>query len=422
MRRTPSLPLYVALACALSAAAAPAELYVWVDAEGQTHVSDDPKAVPSDAASLPGSSGAVGDLWGGKVVGPPPRAAGRDRSESERRADLLVGGALDDLRRGETARAAASLEGVLRLEPGNPEAHWYLALLDRQRGRLGAAQRHLEAFLAHAGDSHEAFRASAERRLAALRDEHRLSEEQSRSGPLRLVAAQSPHFRVRYDARLGEASPDYARTVLRYLEEAYRDVVARLGVAPGEPTGVVLYGKAAYLAAHQHRFSFPTVGFFDGRIHVASAAHPAGEMRSLLFHEFTHAVFAERTGGDRPFWLNEGLAELAERASRGERGVSRSERALLRRRIDAGEWIALERLAPGFGGLDEASARIAYLEATAAASWVESHAGAAGMGALLDAIAAGQDFDAALRRAIDADTSKLGAILRREIQSEFATP
>jgi hypothetical protein len=182
----------------------------------------------------------------------------------------------------------------------------------------------------------------------------------------------------------------------------------------------VLYGKAAYLAAHQHRFSFPTVGFFDGRIHVASAAHPAGEMRSLLFHEFTHAVFAERSGGDRPFWLNEGLAELAERASRGERGISRSERALLRQRIDAGEWIALERLAPGFGGLDEASARIAYLESTAAAAWVESHAGAAGMGALLDAIAAGHDFDAALRRAIDADTAQLGATLRRQIQSEFA--
>jgi len=64
----------------------------------------------------------------------------------------------------------------------------------------------------------------------------------------------------------------------------------------------------------------------------------------------------------------------------------------------------------------------AYLEATAAAAWVESHAGAAGLGALLDAIAAGEDFDAALRRATHADTAELGATLRREIQSEFATP
>ena len=255
-----------------------------------------------------------------------------------------------------------------------------------------------------------------------MRDERRLSAAQSASGPLRLVATQSPHFRVRYDARLGEASPDYARTVLRYLEEAYRDVVARLGVAPSEPTGVVLYGKAAYLAAHQHRFSFPTVGFFDGSIHVASAAHPAGELRSLLFHEFTHAVFAERSGGDRPFWLNEGLAELAERVSRGEHGISRSERALLRRHIDAGDWIPLGRLSPGFGGLDEAGARIAYLEATAAAAWVEQRAGAAGIGALLDAIAAGQELDVALRRATGQTTATLDATLRPEIQSEFTTP
>jgi tetratricopeptide (TPR) repeat protein len=412
----------VMLVCALLAGPAFAELYVWVDAEGQTHVSDDPKAVPPDAASAPGSAGTAGDLWGGHVVGPQPRASGRDRSADERRVDILLRGALDDLRRGETARAAATLESVLRLDPANPEAHWYLALLDRQRGRLDAAQRHLEAFLAHAGDAHEDWRASAERRLAGLRDERRLSNEQSASGPLRLVAAQSPHFRVHYDARLGEASPDYAATVLRYLEEAYRDVVSRLGVAPAEPTGVVLYGKAAYLAAHQHRFSFPTVGFFDGRIHVASAAHPAGELRSLLFHEFTHAVFAERTGGDRPFWLNEGLAELAERVSRGEGGVSSSERASLRRRIDAGDWIPLERLAPGFGGLDEAAARVAYLEATAAAAWVESHAGGAGIGALLDAIAAGQSVDVALRRICATDTAGLDATLRREIQAEFATP
>lgn len=422
MRRARAQIAWAALWLALAAGAARAELYVWVDAEGQTHISDDPKAVPPGAASLPGSGGGAGALWDGQVAGPPARAASRDRSESERRIDLQVRGALDDLRRGETARAAASLEGVVRAEPANPEAHWYLALLDRQRGRLESVERHLEAFLAHAGDARDAWRASAEKRLAALRDERRLSAEQGASGPLRLVATHSPHFRVRYDARLGEASPDYARTVLRYLEEAYRNVVGRLGVAPREPTGVVLYGKAAYLAAHQHRFSFPTVGFFDGSIHVASAAHPAGELRSLLFHEYTHAVFAERSGGDRPFWLNEGLAELAERVSRGEPGVSRSERASLRRRIDAGEWIPLERLAPGFGGLDEASARVAYLEATAAAAWVESHAGAVGIGALLDAIAVGQDFDDALRRATGLTTAELDATLRREIQSEFAAP
>ena len=68
------------------------------------------------------------------------------------------------------------------------------------------------------------------------------------------------------------------------------------------------------------------------------------------------------------------------------------------------------------------AARVAYLEATAAAAWVESHAGGAGIGALLDAIAAGQNVDVALRRCCAIDTAGLDATLRREIQAEFATP
>jgi tetratricopeptide (TPR) repeat protein len=407
------------LAAALASLPAGAELYVWIDADGGTHVTDDPHAIPPDAAPLPGSGGDVGGLWGGRIRGPTPRAPSRARTEEEARIARLVRGALDDLSHGESARAAVALESVLRLDPGQPDAHWYLAILDRQRGRFDSAQRHLEAFLSNAGDGYDDWRASAERRLRNLKDERRLEDEQAASGPLRLIAAESPHFRIHYDAQLGQASPDYARTALRYLEEAYRAVGARLGVEPREPTGVVFYGKAAYLAVSAHRFSFPTVGFFDGRIHVASAAHPAGELRALLFHEFTHAVFAERTGGDRPYWLNEGLAERIERASRGENGLARSERAALARDAGTGAWIPLARLGPGFDGLDEAAARTAYLESTAAAGWIETHAGAAGIGALLDAVASGQDVDAALRRVVGVDTAGLDAALQRGLRAEF---
>lgn len=401
----------------LAVSAARADLYVWIDADGETHVTDDPQRVPPDAAPLPGADASVGSLWGGQLRGPQPRAGGRDRSEADRRRDRIVEGALDDLRRGESARAAAALESVLRDDPRNPEAHWYLAELDRRRGRFESAARHLEAFLAHAGDAYESWRPTAERRLRGIAAESSLAG--AGEGPLRLVALDSPHFRVHYDARLGEASPDYARTVLGFLDEAWRSVVTRIGVAPREATGVVLYARSAYLAAHRHRFSFPTVGFFDGRIHVASAAHPEAELRSLLFHEFTHAVFAERTGGDRPYWLNEGLAELSERASRGEAALSRSERMALARRIEAGAWIPLARLGPGFGGLGEDDARIAYLEATAAAAALEARLGRAGLGKLLDAIGAGRDPDASLRALAGLDTAGLDAELQRSIAVEF---
>lgn len=394
-----------------------AELYVFVDADGMTHVTDDPAAIPKEAAPLPGAG-----AGGPRSIHPtgPESPSHAGRSAAERRTDRIVQGAIADLRRGETARAATALESALVDEPRDPVAHWYLADIDRQRGRLESATDHLDAFLAYAGDAYEPWRAVAERRRKGLADEARLDDRgESRDAPLRLIAAESPHFSVHYDARLGEASPDYARTVLRYLDEAHRRVTARIGVEPREPTGVVLYAKAAYLAAHRHRFSFPTVGFFDGRIHVASAAHPEGELRSLLFHEYTHAVFAERTGGDRPFWLNEGFAELSERGVRGEVALTRSERAALHRSVEAGEWIALARLAPGFGGLDEGDARVAYLESTAAAAWLEARLDPREIGALLDALGRGQKVDTALRRAVGVDTAGLEAALQRSIAAEF---
>ena len=193
----------------------------------------------------------------------------------EERARRLIRGALEDLERGEAARASAALESVLRTDPKRAEAHWYLALLARQRGRYDSAEVHLRAFLAAAGDDHEPWREAAERKLAALEDERRLADEANLRGEDEWVDLSHPHFRVHYDADLGKSSDDYAATVLRYLEEAHADVAERLGAAPREPLGVMFYGKAAYLRAHQHRFSFQTVGFFDGRIHVVSAAHPA---------------------------------------------------------------------------------------------------------------------------------------------------
>jgi hypothetical protein len=182
---------------------------------------------------------------------------------------------------------------------------------------------------------------------------------------------------------------------------------------------VVFYGKAAYLQAHRHRFSFQTVGFFDGRIHVVSAGHPSGELRALLFHEYTHAVFRERTGGDRPYWLNEGLAEIAERGSHARTGLTRSELVSLRGRIDEGRWLPLRRLAPSFSGLDDADARAAYLEAMAAAYWIEARTDRAQRARLLARLGAGASDDEALREVLGLDTDAIDAGVRERVLREF---
>ncbi len=392
-------------------APASADLYSWIDADGVTHISDDLSAVPEPqraAAAAP-----LAGLWRDGVVGRRPE------SRSETRADRVVRGAIADLERGETARAAAALDSALRLDANHPEAHWQLAKLDRARGRYQSAAEHLRAFLSAAGESYDDRRAEARRRLAELEVEQRLIARPGREDPDRYPFVLSEHFRIEYDPDLAQPGRDYAAGVLGHLEEARRSAAQRLGAVPAEAMGVVLYGKAAYLQAHRHRFSFETVGFFDGRIHVVSAAHPERELRELLFHEFTHAVFREQTGGDRPFWLNEGMAEIAERGGRSRDGLTRGERVLLRGRIDAGSWIPLSELAAGFSGLDNDAARAAYLESAAAAAWLEAHSQKSQRARLLAGIGRGLTPDAALREAGLPSTAQIDRAVRDAIRSEF---
>lgn len=415
------LPLVFAsiLAAGLSAAQAAAETWLWVDADGVTHVTDDPAAVPEAARDrLVPEGEARARIWADGVEGPP---VGGERSGGERvaRARRLVAGALDELRAGETARARASLEAALRSDPDLAEAHWYLALLEHQRGQLGASAEHLQDFLATAGEELAPWRASAERRLARLADEQRLADPSRAGLPGHWLEREHPHFRLELDPALASRDGAYLATVVGYLEEARAQVATLLGVVPAEPTGVVLYGRAAYLQAHRHRFTFQTVGFFDGRIHVSSAAHPAGEMRALLFHELVHAAFRERTGGDRPYWLNEGLAELAGRAARGQGGLSLDERRTLRAAIEDGRWVPLARLDAGFSGLTDVQARAAYLQSAAAASWLLARTSATERAELLRRLGAGEPLDEALRAVVGVDGAGLDAAIRAGILGEF---
>jgi len=409
---------FLTLSTLVAPLAAAAETFVWVDDQGTTHLTSDPSKVPpAHRQSLAGESVDLGALWHGEIVGPETVPLVQDSDRPEARTARILRGAVDDLRRGETARASAALRGVLVEQPDNATALWYLALLERQRGHFETAAEYLRSFLSHAGSDLQAWRASARERLAALEDERALLENASAPAEFRVI--HGAHFRIRYDHALAAGRPDYPQTVLRYLEEAHGHLVRQWGVTPAEPTGVVLYGKAAYVLAHSHRFSFDTVGFYDGRIHVVSAAHPAGELRSLLFHEYSHALFREQTGGDRPYWLNEGLAEIAERTSRQEEVLSRAERIRLRDRIRLGTWIPLERLSPSFAGLEGDDARMAYTEATAAALWVLERTDSWDRARLLAALARGDGQDRALREVVGLNLAGVERALQETILSEF---
>ena len=283
----------------------------WVDEQGVTHFTDDPEAIPDARRHPAGDAEAIEPLraaWDDGVVGPAIVARG-DSSSPEDRIGRLLRGALADLERGEVARADATVLGRAAARPAPRRG----ALVSRGAGpRARAIQLRPNRICASSSTS-----AGPRSRLGGMRrrsvSPHSPTSVSSRTpnpsmGPLELELVAAEHFRVQVDARLGCGLDRLCRAgAAGFLEEARRDVSNSIGVEPLEPLGVVLYGRAAYVRAHSHRFSFQTIGFFDGRIHVASPAHPTETLRGILFHEYTHAVYREQTGGDRPYWLNEGL-------------------------------------------------------------------------------------------------------------------
>lgn len=408
-----------ALVLMLGPTSVSAETWVWIDEEGRTHFTDDPKRAPAGSAREVVRGLALADLWAEGLTGPalttPPGVSGGE----EDRATRILASAVADLERGEEARASAAFRSVLRLSPGRPEAHWYLSSMERRRGRYGQAAEHLRSFLVLAGPDLDDFRSTAQSRLSQLEDEQKLADATRLRGPLKWVAAESPHFQIQVDQELDGRSTDFTRRALTDLERARSTVSDYMGVTPAEPLGVMFYGRAAYDRAHGHRFNFRTVGFFDGKIHIAAQAHPSSRLGPLLFHEYAHAVFRERTGGDRPYWLNEGLALEVERRASQSPSLTRSERALLRSRLEAGAWIPLERLNSGFSALSDEQAQEAYLQSVLVVDWLMSRTQPEERARMLDQLGEGFSADQVLGGAVGLSVSEVEAAVWEELRSEF---
>ena len=91
-----------------------------------------------------------------------------------------------------------------------------------------------------------------------------------------------------------------------------REVGKDLGYYPKFRYKVILSTQETfrkYTALPSH-----VTGFFDGRIHIPlpSVAKSDVLLKSILWHEYTHALVYELTQGRCPVWLNEGLAVYEE--------------------------------------------------------------------------------------------------------------
>ncbi len=115
------------------------------------------------------------------------------------------------------------------------------------------------------------------------------------------------YFDLRYEEQItAPVGFDVRETLL----DARRDVGSDFAYWPKYKIVVLIYSAESFRALRQETPDW-VAGQFDGKIRVPLPNGRFGPevVKQILFHEYTHALVHDLTGGKCPTWLNEGLAE-----------------------------------------------------------------------------------------------------------------
>ena len=123
----------------------------------------------------------------------------------------------------------------------------------------------------------------------------------------------SDHFVLTFEE--GREDRELAELTLSILEEAHQKVTAVYAFRPADKVPVVIYPNETFSRLEgRARWA---AGMFDGKVRVgcSGAMSHQRDFRSLLAHEYGHAVLHRATrGADVPGWFHEGTSEVAEGA------------------------------------------------------------------------------------------------------------
>jgi hypothetical protein len=184
-----------------------------------------------------------------------------------------------------------------------------------------------------------------------------------------------------------------ADRVLSVLEDAYNQVGRDFGAYPESRVPIILYtGKDYREITGSPGWSG---GQYDGKIRlpVGGMSELTPQIRSVLFHEYTHVVVRELTKGNCPVWLNEGLAEIE-----GRREYNPPLTAL-QQSAATGALLPFNTLAGSFATLQGKNVNLAYQQSYSLVSYMVSAYGWHTTKALLTALGEGLSFEAAATQA-----------------------
>jgi hypothetical protein len=298
---------------------------------------------------------------------------------------LLLTLAYLHLRRGEYAAALDALDPARRVEPDSADVAKLTGWANYGLNRIPAAISEWKRAQELHPDSDLA--------QAIQKAEHELEVE----GDFR--EGDSAHFSLRY---YGGAAPELARGILQELESDFSEISSLLSEAPAEPISVILYTNEAFKDITRAPSWVGALN--DGRIRipVQGLMVVTPDLARVLKHELAHSFINEKTHGNCPVWLQEGMAQWIE--GRRSADAAPALLALYNRQADP----SLTVLEGSWMNLPADFAGVAYAWSLAVAESIEAN-GPGDLVRLLDHMATERSGEAAVRSALHMNYSDLNA-------------
>ena len=226
----------------------------------------------------------------------------------------------------------------------------------------------------------------------------------------------SSHFNLYQDVDIDQSggfhgSRRFEQGVLAELERAYENLDRLLGLRPSRKIDVVIYDSAIFDQHFRGLFRFTAAGFYHGVIRIRGTTEMTVNLRRVVHHELVHAALdAAAPSYVYPGWFNEGMAEWFEARALGKRSLNGPEWSFLVQARKGGGLFSYQQLmAPGFGGLDQESARLAYLQSYAMIDYLARSHGERRLEEVVDGLVRSRDLNRTLRRVYRADLATLEA-------------
>jgi cellulose synthase operon protein C len=236
--------------------------------------------------------------------------------------------------------------------------------------------------------------------------------------PARYVTVASAHLRFRIEPAARAAITEI---VAPYLEERYRDDVARYGFEPKGPITFELYGDPRHFAVRT--VGLPAIGVSGvcfGRIITSQApTNHAFNWGMVLTHELAHVFAIELSRQRVPRWFTEGLSEAETARVRPE--WRRHDEVPIFGALARGDLPPLAELSDAFVNARNGDDAIrAYAQAALAVEFLERRFGFAAIRSALVAYGRGERGAAVLEKIAGMPAPALDAAFRADLDAALA--